>query len=296
MLESLAKRTDQDFNKVVGVPRYAFAKLTNKWESTLRIRSGPPNLLSPPAQVLTFLLHLRHYTRPLLAAVYMDVGRTTIRETIAAVGEFFFLLLSPLISFGTYEDRKKASFKYYNDFITYLCDGSVQEIHATKDLADEGNFYSGKNHEHAVSLLIFANAQKRLLHLTPCIYGCVKDDDLLIRTAASWVPKLTPQDRGFGDLGFRISDENRAKHAITNDFRIYTPTGPHSSQEYKIFSKHRIAIENKIAQLKKWEACKQVIRDKIKKNTNLLQQQSKKWMTVGGLDVWKTDGYQDFKN
>jgi hypothetical protein len=187
MLQSLAKRTEKDHIKVVGMPRQPFSQLVQKWAISLPNRPGPRNLLSPAAQVLTYILYLRHYTRPLLAALYMNVGKTTIRDTLVLLGEFFFRLLAPLISFGTYEQRKAAAFQYFNEQITYLVDGSVQEIHTTKDLGLEGSYFSGKNGVHTLTLLVFTNPQKRLLGMMPCLYGCVKDDDLLIRTADIWV-------------------------------------------------------------------------------------------------------------
>jgi hypothetical protein len=107
------------------------------------------------------------------------------------------------------------------------------------------------------------------------------------------VPQLTKDDRGFGDSGFRFTDETKERYPITKEFRIYTPTGSHNSKQYQIFSSHRILVENKLADLKQWECLKQVVREKIKGNEELLEQQTKKWMTVGGLDVWKTDGYQE---
>ena len=115
----------------------------------------------------------------------MSVRITTIKDTLEHLTLFFFNILALLIQFGTYEQRKAAGFRYYNEIITYLCDGTVQKAHETADLALKGNFFSAKNNEHAVSLLLFTSPEKRLLHLTPCIYGCVKDDDLLIQTASN---------------------------------------------------------------------------------------------------------------
>jgi hypothetical protein len=293
MLTSLSKRTDKDYNKVVGIPRPAFAKIVDKWKSSLRIHPGPQTTLSPPAQVLTFLLHLRHYNKPLLMAVYMDISHTTLRKTLQLLAPFFYTLFAPLISFGTYEERRAAAKKYFNEFITYLCDGSTQEIHSTKDIAMEGNLFSAKNHMHAITILIFCSPTKRLLHLTPCIYGAVKDDDLLIRTAPDWAPKLTTADKGMGDSGFRLSEETKRKNPITRQFRIYTPTGVPDSIEYKQHSSIRIFVENMIRILKRWESVSQKIREKVKGNDDFLQEQSKKWHTVGGVEVWKMDGCKD---
>jgi hypothetical protein len=38
-----------------------------------------------------------------------------------------------------------------------------------------------------------------------------------------------------------------------------------------------------------------VIRDKIKGNAKLLENQTKKSYIVGGIDVWRTDGFPEFK-
>lgn len=206
MLTSLSKRTDSDFSKVVGVPRHALYNLEEKWEKKNdRKHPGPQPVLGVPAQVLTYLLYLRQYTTPLFTAVFMDVSKTTIQETLKLLEPFFFELLAPLIQFGTYEERLQEAFHYYNELITYICDGTVQECHGSADLALEGNLFSGKNHIHGINILIFCNPHKRLIGMTPCIYGCVKDDDLLIHTTKDWVPKLTEKDRGFGDAGFRVS-------------------------------------------------------------------------------------------
>jgi hypothetical protein len=174
----------------------------------------------------------------------MCVSRTIYNKTLEDLLPFFFNLLAPLITFGTYEQRMEAAFKYYNEYITYLCDGTVQEIHATTDLAIEGNFFSAKNNMHALSLLVFCNSRKKLLHLTPYLYGCIKDDDLLIRTLSIWGPELTPKDCGFGDSGFRMSEKQREKLTQKGlpQFRIYTPVGEHKTEEYKIFSSHRIIV------------------------------------------------------
>ena len=118
-------------------------------------------------------------------------------------------------------------------------------------MATEGNLCSAKNHKHALSLLVFCDANKQLLGLTPCIYGSVKDDDFLIRTSEYWVNQLTLHDKEFADSGFRLRDETREKYPITSQFCIYTPIRPHSSDEYKYHSEKRIAVENIIADLKK---------------------------------------------
>jgi hypothetical protein len=78
MLQSLASQTNRDFDKVVGIPPLAFRHLVAKFTATLMIHPGPQHILNPAAQVLTYMLYLRHYTRPRLAAVYMGVGKTTI--------------------------------------------------------------------------------------------------------------------------------------------------------------------------------------------------------------------------
>jgi hypothetical protein len=39
----------------------------------------------------------------------------------------------------------------------------------------------------------------------------------------------------------------------------------------------------------------QMIRDKIKRNAKLLENQTKKWYIVGGINVWRTDGFLEFK-
>ena len=202
---------------------------------------------------------------------------------------FFLNLLLLLITFKTYESQLIYSFKYYNERITFLCDGSVQEIHSTAELGDEGNFFSTKNHIHALTILMFCSPKKKLLCLTPCIYGSVKDDDLFMRTLPIVAPKLTAEDSGFGDSGFRFNSELRAKIP----FHLYTPTGAHNSEEYKNFSKYRIVAENMLQVLKMWECLKQVVREKIKGNDKLLENQSKKWMTVGGMERWRTDGFHD---
>ena len=185
---SLAKRTDEEYFKVIGMPRHAFVKVVNKWKHSLHSHPGPDSILSPAAQVLTFLLHIRHYPKPILAAIYMNISVSLVRNTLALVTPFFYTLFAPLISFGTYKQRKEAPHKYFNEFITYLCDGSVQETHSTKDIAMEGNLFSAKNHMHAFTILVFCTPTKRLLHLTPCLYGSVKDDNLMLRTASDWVP------------------------------------------------------------------------------------------------------------
>jgi hypothetical protein len=157
MLQSLSKRSESEYEKVVGISRYVFKKILDKWQLSLSNHSGTATILSPAAQILVYILHLRHYTKSLFAAVYFNVSRTTINDTINILASFFFTLLAPLIFFGTYEERQEAGFCYFNKYITYICDGSVQKIYSTKNLPMEENFFSGKNHQHAISLLVFCD-------------------------------------------------------------------------------------------------------------------------------------------
>ena len=116
---------------------------------------GPPMALSPFNQVLLYLVHLRHYLVNIFMALLFEIAKSTVSETLKLMESFFYDVQSPYVNVGTYEKRVKAGVHYFNELITWVIDGTEQEIHSSQNVYHENAFFSTKKGQHSVMLLIF---------------------------------------------------------------------------------------------------------------------------------------------
>ena len=92
---------------------------------------------------------------------------------------------------GTYETRLREAIYYFGTPITFLLDGTEQEIHSTKHIFHETNYYSKKKKQHSITVLLIMSPVGRILFISICYYGSVVDNELVVRTRAYWAPLLT---------------------------------------------------------------------------------------------------------
>jgi len=115
------------FERLLGVPRYAFDQCTHHWRTHLAIncKIGPPQKLTPSEQVLLFFLHLRQYIVNMLAAFILGgITERTVHNSISKTLFFFYLLFSPLVTIGNLLTRLHEGFSYFNEAITFVTDES----------------------------------------------------------------------------------------------------------------------------------------------------------------------------
>ncbi len=169
------------FAEMVGVPRTVFLKLASYWERHIATRMiGAPFGLTSREQVLLFFTRLRHYPVHSFASHIFNTSTTTAYNTTLAVTEFFFNFFLSFVNIGTIQTRLFDSFRYYHHVITFILDGTEQEIHSTANIYREGQYYSTKKGQHSITILLIISPSKRILYLSPCMYGSINDDEMLM--------------------------------------------------------------------------------------------------------------------
>jgi hypothetical protein len=284
----LALKEDK-FEELVGVPRVGFNKLVSHWSSEVEVKHshGAPFVLSPIAQVFVFFLHIRDYARTLLIATIFHVSEQTIRNEVDRTVDFFYTLLNRFISMRTLSERLSEAVQFFNEYITFIMDGTEQMCHSSANMFFEGLLFSAKKSQHSITLLLIISPCGRVLYCSPCTYGSVVDSQLVLRSKKFWVKYLTPKDVGFADSGFKRMD----KHGL----KVYLPReGSHKHPIYKHHSSVRIKVENVIGQHKIFECLHQEIKEKITgREEAFLKTHTKKWRIVGAFINLKIDGWKD---
>lgn len=277
-----------------GVPVEVYLKLVQKWSHHLshNPRKGPPNALSPFDQVLLYITHLRHYIVNCFMGLLFQVSKTTVKETIELMEDFFYDTFAPYVNAGTPEQRAREGFHYFHEVITWVIDGSEQKTHSSRNVYHENEYFSTKKGQHSVTiLLIISPITGKILYISTALYGSVKDDEFVRRSCHAWKHLFTTRDgkaeAGLGDLGFRNLQEAGV--------RLWCPPSNHKTPIYKMLSHYRILVENRIARLKDFAALRNEIRGKIVNNQErLLKSISKKWAIVGGIVNASFDNYKAF--
>lgn len=270
---------DPYFEKLIGLPRWVFFKLTTSWATSTNAHSS----ILP--QVMCFFIHFRHYSVHSLMAHMFNINQSTSHHIITRLRNHFYNYFKPFVNIGTDESRMNDSFMYYNDHITFILDGTEQPIHSTDNIYKEGQYYSSKKKQHSITLLIVISPSGRILYISPCMYGCVNDFELMYRSVYHWYCWFMLIEAGLGDRGFNGLREY--------GINIYCPITDHTSPIYKAHARKRIKIEMRIADFKDFSILKLPIREHIIADSPLLNEHSKNWMIGGGilnakLDNWKT--------
>ncbi len=219
MILRAIKLDDPTFESLFGIPLFVFNRLTNSWFKHVQstTSAGAPSILSTKEQVLHFFTYLRHYNVLGFIAFLFDIKKSTSYHTNFKLADFFYSYFKPFIKIGTPQSRAQDSFRYYHTRITFLIDGTEQPIHSTKHIYHEGQYYSSKKNQHSITLLIVISPSGRILYISPCMYGCVNDDQLVDRSAHEWIPFFDPDnDGGMGDSGF-------SKVRFAHNIQIFTP-------------------------------------------------------------------------
>jgi hypothetical protein len=238
-------------SELIGIPVDAFqsfVQLRFKWRSKHLV--GHPAKLSPVDEVLLLFIYMRDYPRDCLLASLWQTSKQVISQTHERMLNWLYDELKPELAAHTLNWRvQNGGTRFFHSLITFVVDGSEQEVKSPGPHLANSLFFSGKKHRHTINLLIFVCLDGTVLHLSSSYPGSFNDNDIFKLESEKFLTQLETHERGFGDAGF----------VGLSDFQVFsTPT--EQTPLRNAFSHFRIIVENVIANLKDWAICRERLR------------------------------------
>ena len=225
-------------------------------------------------EVILYLIFFKFYLTDILLSAIMGLSKSTVHKIHSNMHDWFYNLLSPQLSFRSFQFRSDLGVKYHkNILLTYIIDGSEQQVPKPKNRHLDGLFYSAKKKMHSINLLIKIAFNGIILGLSSSQPGGYNDRELVHRDAHSWISKLHSHEHGMGDAGFRKLFR----------YRIVPPP-PRYTRRHSAFSHYRIKVENAIANIKNFAITSSKLRIPIQKRNKILSFHHKAW-TIASVFV-----------
>jgi hypothetical protein len=264
---------DNDFKTVVGIKRSAVNELIQEREQERNIpRKGRPEVMSAEEEVLAILLHLRHYPVDLLLAAMFDCSQKTLSNTRKKMLDWLYAKVAGKLHVRSARWRKDHSVQLRGKCYAFLIDGAEQPVnHSVNPLLDS-RFHSAKKKRHTINILLIVSAvDHKVLYLSPSCPGSLRDIDIVHQFGAEWLNQFELTEYGLGDKGFNGLEESH---------RIHSPPEREQDELYAEFASFRVGVENTIARVKDWKACKDQLRVKTTKEAQILETHHKIWTIV----------------
>lgn len=271
LLENISYET---FHELVGISQNQLSDLVAKVKTHEKNLQGAPRVFSTQEEVLLTLLWLRHHCVDLFLAAVYKTGRTTIQNIRKRMLTMLSTIAQQTISTQTLEWRLHHSCTLFHDKYTFIVDGSEQKVKKSKIPATDIKFFSAKKKQHSINILIVRSVESpRILYLSPSYAGSVHDINIVRGTRKEWYDLFDKQERGMGDAGFN--------GLLKEGIQIDTP--PADADTYKVFSSKRILVENSIAAIKDWRACRDEIQISPGFEEHILDEHNKCWKIAAML-------------
>lgn len=165
--------------------------------------------------------------------------------------------------------------KFFNDYITFIVDGSEQKCGAAEDLDANISHYSAKKKQPSVNIIIWTSLNGKILHLSSSYGGLYNDDYVMKKEGLLWQNSvnLKENERGFADSGFSgLSPSIVTVPANRNTL-------------YTLVAHFRIEVEQSIEKIKNYGACNETIRMKLGINDEELHTFHHENWTIGAVFV-----------
>lgn len=226
-------------------------------------------------EIILTLLHFRHYVKDILLGSIFGISKQTANNIHHRGRDWFFQLLKPELSFHSFEWRKLHGGNYFwdhNSMLTFLIDGSEQEICAPKDAQFNTLVYSAKKGQCSLNILLWTSIDGKILKISDSFPGIRNDTHLLESTNQDWISELEECEFGFGDAIFN-------NHQI---YKVFT-VKDRGTQAHRNFSHFRIRIEQTIERVKNFQVCSMKIRIKVEQDLEKAKDFHQKCWTIASV-------------
>eukprot|EP01119_Soliformovum_irregulare_P015708 TRINITY_DN445_c0_g1_i6.p2 TRINITY_DN445_c0_g1~~TRINITY_DN445_c0_g1_i6.p2 ORF type:complete len:259 (-),score=55.05 TRINITY_DN445_c0_g1_i6:168-944(-) len=233
-------------------------------------------LYTPADEVVLFLIHFRHYPYDILLSSMFTGCKQTVNSTRHRMQEWFFIILSPELSWGSPESRlADGAVAFFDDdmVLAFLVDGSEEGVKGSQDPTTDLLTWSNKKKQPSVTALVFTALNGRVLGIGESRFGSDNDDVLLTEEPIKWKESLSPKEFGFGDSAF-----NKHQH-----LQVYTIRNQGSLHRH--FSHYRIRIEISIGKIKKFGAASSIIRMIVQGNEEAVLRHHHQVWVIGAVFV-----------
>lgn len=261
------------FSELMGIEREAMEEFIAERAKCHSHKTGAPFGMVPKDEVLFIFSHLRHFPVDIFLGAIFHKKKQTAQKVRVRLLDWIYELLKVKLTMRSLNYRVSHGVGLFHSYYTFGVDGSEQGVcAASHNPFKNTRFYSTKKGYHTMNILVLIALNGKVLWVSKAYPGSWTDIQILRETCAEWMAFLREWERGLGDLGFEGVEE----------LGVDAPPS-RASPLYKIFASYRIAVENAIADIKDWRCTKDDVRDLVKDEEVLLENQRKRWVVVSVL-------------